>query len=105
LPSSRVLPPTTKESGKKWKLSFGAELNSSSAFRGSDMSDDYPLKTAVDRAWTVHIATHNDVDAADQRRCSLERYLAGKWQAGESDPEELTCHGLSYLARVGSDYD
>jgi len=43
------------------------------------MSDDFPLKTAIDRAWTVHIATHNDSDAADQRRCSLERYLVGKW--------------------------
>jgi hypothetical protein len=63
------------------------------------MDGKSPLKIAVDRAWTVHLATHRDVDAADPRRCSLERYLTGKWQAGENDPEELTCHGLSYLAR------
>lgn len=65
------------------------------------MDDDSPLKVAVDRAWTVHLATHKDVDAGDERRCSLERYLSGKLQAGESDPDELTCHGLSYLARLG----
>ena len=65
--------------------------------------DDVPVKLAVDRAWTVHLATHRNVDAADQLRCSLERYLSQKWQAGESDSEELTCHGLTYLARVGSE--
>jgi len=42
------------------------------------MSDDFPLKTAIDRAWTVHIATHNDIDAADQRRCSLEMWGNGE---------------------------
>ncbi|UPK02234.1 hypothetical protein [Bradyrhizobium sp. 170] len=63
------------------------------------MNDESALKIAIDRAWTVHLALHKDVDAGDPRRCSLERYLTGKWQAGESDPEELTCHGLSYLAR------
>jgi hypothetical protein len=67
------------------------------------MDDDSPLKTAVQRTWNLHLATHDDVDAADPRRCSLERYLSGKWQAGESDPEELTCCGLSYLARLGSE--
>ena len=68
------------------------------------MDEEFSLKIAVDRAWTVHLATHKDVEAADYRRCSLERYLSGKWQAGESDPDELTCHGLSYLlARLRSD--
>ena len=65
--------------------------------------DDETLRVAVDRAWTVYLATRSDVDAADQRRCTLERYLNEKWQAGESDPEELTCYGLSYLARLGSE--
>jgi hypothetical protein len=55
---------------------------------------------AVDRAWTVHLATHKDIDANDPRRCSLERYLGERWLAGESDPDELTCYGLSYLARL-----
>jgi len=66
------------------------------------MDDMFPLKIAVDRAWTVHLATH-DVHAADPRRCSLERYLSERWEAGESDPEELTCYGLSYLARLKSE--
>ena len=61
--------------------------------------DEFPLKIAVDRAWTVHLATHDDIEAADYRRCSLERYLSGKRQAGESDPDELTCHGLSGTLR------
>jgi hypothetical protein len=64
------------------------------------MDDEVSLKTVVDRAWTVHLATHHDVDAADSRRCSLERYLSEKRHAGESDPEELTCCGLSYLDRL-----
>jgi hypothetical protein len=67
------------------------------------MRDDTPLKTAVECAWTVHIATHDDIDAADYRRCSLERYLTDKWRAGEIDAAELTCHGLSYLARRGTE--
>jgi hypothetical protein len=67
------------------------------------MDDNSPVEIAVERAWNLHLATHADVDAADQRRCSLERHLSGKWRAGESDPEELTCCGLSYLARLGSE--
>jgi hypothetical protein len=65
------------------------------------MDDECPLKNALDIAWAVHLATHSEDDAADPRRCSLERYLNGKWHAGEIDPEELTCCGLSYLARLG----
>ena len=42
------------------------------------MDDKFALKLAVDRAWTVHLAVHRDVDAADQRRCLLERYLEQK---------------------------
>lgn len=67
------------------------------------MDDKFPLKLAVDQAWTVHLATHNDVNAADPRRCLLERYLSGRWAAGESDPEALTRRGLSYLAGLRSE--
>ena len=67
------------------------------------MDDEFPPRVAADRAWTVFLAAHADVDAADHRRCTLKRYLRGKWQAGESDPEELTCLGLSYLSRLGPD--
>jgi hypothetical protein len=64
------------------------------------MDDEFSLSIVVDRVWNVHLAVHKDVDAADERRCSLERYLSKKWHAGESDPEQLTCCGLSYLARL-----
>jgi hypothetical protein len=67
------------------------------------MDDEFPLRVAVAQAWAVHLSAHKDVNAADSRRCSLERYLRGKWQAGESDPDELTCYGLSYLARLRSE--
>ena len=60
------------------------------------MDEEFPLRVAVDQAWTVHLAAHKDVEAGDPRRCSLERYLTAKWRAGENDPEELACHGLSY---------
>jgi hypothetical protein len=43
------------------------------------MDDEFPLRFAVDQAWTVHLSAHKDVNAADSRRCSLERYLRGKW--------------------------
>ena len=66
------------------------------------MEDDFALRTAVERAWAVHLATHQEVDPADGLRCSLERYLNGRCQAGESDPNELTCHGLAYLDRFRS---
>ncbi|WP_249151122.1 hypothetical protein [Bradyrhizobium sp. JYMT SZCCT0180] len=90
-------------SGKSGNFCRPIELNVNATDLEFEMDDDFPLKTAVDRAWTVHLATHDDVAAADPRRCSLERYLSGKWQAGESDPEELTCSGLSYLDRLGSE--
>jgi hypothetical protein len=67
------------------------------------MDDKLPLKVAIYQAWTVHMATHNEIDAADPCRCSLERHLSERWKAGESDPEELTCRGLSYLARLRSE--
>jgi hypothetical protein len=64
------------------------------------MDDESPPRVASDRAWTIYLAARADVDAADHRRCTLERYLHGRWQAGESDPEELTCSGLSHLWRL-----
>ena len=38
------------------------------------MEDEFPLKVAAQRAWNLHLATHDDVDTADPRRCSLERF-------------------------------
>ncbi len=64
------------------------------------MDDKAPQKIAVDVAWNLYLGFHSDVDPADARRCTLERYLQGRWEAGESDPEELACSGLAYLSRL-----
>jgi len=89
--------------GKKWQLFHPSRIIQQTRFWSSGMDDKFPLRVAVDQAWTVHLATHSDIDAADPRRCSLERYLSERWEAGESDPEELTCRVLSYLARLISE--
>ena len=64
------------------------------------MVDEAPLRKAVDTTWSVYLATHHGVDSADSRRCLLERHLHGKWDARESDAEQLTCFGLAYLERL-----
>ena len=63
------------------------------------MVDEAPLRKAIDTAWSVYLAKHHGVDSADSRRCQ-ERHLHGKWEACESDAEELTCFGLAYLERL-----
>jgi hypothetical protein len=35
------------------------------------MVDDVPLRTAVLTVWSLYLANHRDVDAADTRRCLL----------------------------------
>jgi hypothetical protein len=82
---------------RTWRSSVCANL------WGIQMDDELPPRAAVNRAWTIYLSSHADVDPADHRRCALERYLHSKWQAGESDPEELTCSGLSYLSRIRPD--
>jgi hypothetical protein len=67
------------------------------------MADEVPLRKAVDTAWSVYLATHRGVDAADSRRCLLERHLHRTWEACEIDAEELTCFGLVYLERLPDD--
>jgi hypothetical protein len=67
------------------------------------MAEEVPLRNAVAATWTVYRATHGDVDAADRRRCLLERHLARQWQNGRSDPESLIFSGLAYLNRAGTD--
>jgi hypothetical protein len=61
------------------------------------------LRQAVDRAWTIYRATHNDVHELDERRCLLERHLQQRWEAGENDAAELTCAGLAYLERLAKE--
>jgi hypothetical protein len=64
------------------------------------MADEDLLRQAVDTAWSVYRATHNEVHGSDERRCLLERHLQQRWKAGENDAEELTCAGLAYLERL-----
>ncbi len=67
------------------------------------MADEVPLRKAVATTWTVYLATHDDVDAADSRRCLLERHLQRKWGNSQSDAEVLVCSGLAYLDRTAKD--
>ncbi|MGY3036232.1 hypothetical protein ACVIIV_005402 [Bradyrhizobium sp. USDA 4354] len=69
------------------------------------MVDEGPLRTAVDTAWCVYRSRHHDVDAADGRRCLLERHLQGRREARESngDAQELAAFGLAYLERLSDD--
>ncbi|MBR0939303.1 hypothetical protein [Bradyrhizobium jicamae] len=60
-------------------------------------------KAVVDAAWSIYRANHHEVDAADARRCLLERHLQGRPEARESDVGELTSFGLAYLARLPED--
>ena len=64
------------------------------------MVDIVALRTAVENAWSIFCATHDDVDAADSRRCLLERHLHGRCAARQVDVEELASFGLAYLARL-----
>jgi hypothetical protein len=61
------------------------------------------LRQAVTTTWTVYLATHDDVDAADSRRCLLERHLQRKWESAQANAEELVCSGLAYLDRTPKD--
>jgi len=63
------------------------------------MADDSSLTRAVDTAWSIYRATHSGVDAADGRRCLLERHLYRRWEAHGGDVEELTGFGIAFLAR------
>jgi hypothetical protein len=67
------------------------------------MVGEAALRRAVDTAWSLYRAKHRDVDAADSRRCLLQRHLQGRWEARVSEVEELTGFGLAYLDRLPKD--
>jgi hypothetical protein len=69
----------------------------------ANMVDDVRVRTAANTAWSLFRAKHRDVDAADSRRCLLERHLQGRWEARVSDADELTGFGLAYLERLSED--
>jgi hypothetical protein len=64
------------------------------------MVDTVALRTAVEDAWSIFCATHDGVDAADSRRCLLQRHLQGRCEARKEDVEVLASFGLAYLARL-----
>ena len=64
------------------------------------MADKLVLGQAVDTAWTVYRATHDDVHELDERRRLLERYLEERWKGRENATEAVTCAGLAYLQRL-----
>ena len=63
---------------------------------------DECVRQAVDTAWTVYRATHDDVHEMDERRCLLELHLQERWEPQEDAVERLTCVGLAYLERLDS---
>ena len=58
------------------------------------------LALALNTAWSIYIVNNSHVHADDARRCTLERYLALRLQAGETELEELAVDGLAYLRKL-----
>jgi hypothetical protein len=67
------------------------------------MVDTVALRTAVETACSIFCVIHHGVDAADSRRCLLERHLQGRCEAREEEVDELASFGLAYLARLPED--
>jgi hypothetical protein len=61
------------------------------------MVDDGTLRRAIEPVWSVYRARPREVDAADSRRCLLERHLHGRGEARGGDASELTAFGIAYL--------
>ena len=55
---------------------------------------------ATQQAWSIYLARNDTVAPEDALRCTLERFVHERWQAGETDLDELTCLGLSFLSRL-----
>jgi hypothetical protein len=64
------------------------------------MADQDTAGIASARAWSVYLMINKDVDANDERRATLERFIRKRCQEGENDPQGLTVEGLAYLKRV-----
>jgi hypothetical protein len=67
------------------------------------MEEDPLVQRAVQVTWAIYVTMHPEVDTADDRQCSLTRYLQSRLQAGENNVEELVCSGLAHLDRVPVD--
>ena len=62
---------------------------------------DRPMNVlATQQAWSICLAQNSDIAPDDELWCTLERFLQGRWQAGEKDLDGLTCLGLSFLSHL-----
>jgi hypothetical protein len=55
---------------------------------------------ATQQAWSIFLSQDSKIAPEDELRCTLERFVHGRWQAGETDLHELTCLGVSFLSRL-----
>jgi hypothetical protein len=55
---------------------------------------------ALNTAWSVYLVRNSGVHPDDARRCNLEKYLEHRFQAGETDVDDLAADGLAYLRRL-----
>jgi hypothetical protein len=76
-----AIPPRSWLVGKNWKLSPSSRVSVMSPCSELGMTNDSSLSRAVDTAWSVYRATRSGVDAADGRRCLLERHLHRRLKA------------------------
>ena len=91
-------------SGKTGNLRSGDELPSHDVnFVGPGTWSTKPCGGEPCTVWSLYRAKHRDVDAADSRRCLLQRHLQGRSEARVSEVEELTGFGLAYLNRLPKD--
>ena len=58
------------------------------------------LALALSTAWSIYLVKNGAVHADDARRCNLQRYLALRVKAGETDMEDLAVEGLAYLRKL-----
>src|SRR3954470_22283747 len=49
------------------------------------VGDEFPAHIAFVRVWGIYLTRNEAISENDARRCSLERYLRKRCQAGESD--------------------
>ena len=66
------------------------------------MADKLVLGQAVDTAWTVYRATHDDVHELDERRRLLERYLEERWKGRENDTEAVDVRRPGLSPAIGN---
>jgi hypothetical protein len=83
-------------SGRLMRNALWRDVELDDLFRSLSMVvDDETLRGAIDTAWSVYRTRRHEVDAADSRRCLLERQH-GRPEARGDDAAELTAFGIAY---------